>query len=178
MKIENIAIDKIYPFPGNAKTHPAEQISKLAKEISDIGFTQPIVIDSTNVIVAGHGRYQAARQLKFEKVPCVKLSNELSEERIRAMRLFDNKIAETKWDSELLLSELEWFTSQAITLENTGFTLEEFTSLANFDDKKETDKIDTDEINEFCMFVTCETEDQLQSLFEELRERGFQVKLT
>ena len=178
MKIENIAIDKVYPFPGNAKTHPADQISKLAGEITDVGFTQPIVIDAQNVIVAGHGRYQAARHLKLDKVPCLRLSSDLSEDRIRAIRLFDNKIAETKWDSDLLIQELEWFTSQAITLEHTGFNLDDFNTLVNFDDKKQKDNVDASEIDDFCMFVTCENEEQLSQLFEELRERGFQVKLT
>jgi hypothetical protein len=97
---------------------------------------------------------------------------------VRAIRLFDNKIAETKWDADLLLNELEWFTTQDLPFDSTGFTLEEFSTMIDLDDKPEKEKIDADEIDEFCMFVTCENEEQLQSLFEELRQRGYQVKLT
>lgn len=178
MQVELIATDKIFPFAGNSKTHPQEQIAKLAHEISDVGFTQPIVVDSSNVIVAGHGRYQAARQLKMTSVPVVRLPASLPEERVRAMRLFDNKIAETKWDAELLVQELEWFTSQAFSLEHTGFTLDEYNDLMNVETPSDDKSINADDIEEFCMFVTCDNEDQLQQLFEELRERGYKVKLT
>lgn len=178
MQIESIAIESIQPFAGNAKTHPVEQIKKLAKEITEVGFTQPIVIDASDTIVAGHGRYQAALLLKLETVPCVRLSSELSEERIRAIRLFDNKIAETKWDADLLIEELEWFTEQNLTLDDTGFSLDDFNQLIKPDDNKSIDAVDPNVIDEFCMFVTCETEEHLQQLFEELRERGYQVKLT
>ena len=178
MQIQQTPIRSITPFSGNAKTHPPEQISKLAKEISEIGFTQPIVLDGTNTIVVGHGRYMAAKKLGLENVPCVFLPHDLPEERVRAIRLFDNKIAETKWDSDLLLSELDWFTTQDIPLEITGFTVEEFASLMDVNDKPEKQPIDANDIEEFCMFVTCDNEEQLQQLFDELQQRGLKVKLT
>lgn len=108
MKIKQIQIDKLNPYKLNAKLHPKSQIEGLAESIKRFGFTQPIVIDKKNVVIIGHGRLEAAKSIAMIKVPCLVLES-LSKAEIRALRLIDNRIAETGWDTELLELEFEDF---------------------------------------------------------------------
>ena len=173
MKITLVAIDSIKPYENNAKLHPQSQLDKLAKEISDVGFTQPIVVDSKNIVVCGHGRLQAALQLKLEKVPVFKLPADISENRIKAMRLFDNKIGETGWDQELLSGELS-----AIELSDIDFTLTGFDEIPAFipdlpDDEQENEG----EKEEFVLRITFDCDDERTRIFNELKGRGYRVKV-
>lgn len=83
------------------KIHTAEQVEHIANSIREFGWRQPIVVDKDNVIVIGHGRYLAAKQLGIEEVPCVRASD-LTEDQIRALRIVDNKTNESEWDLALL----------------------------------------------------------------------------
>lgn len=113
----------------NARTHTDEQIKKIARSIEAFGFTNPVLVDDTNQIIAGHGRVQAAQQLGIEQVPTICL-RDLSQEQIRAYVIADNRLAELAgWDDELLgiefkyLAELDIDTSLDLTL--TGFEIPE-----------------------------------------------------
>lgn len=105
MKITNISINKIKPYEKNAKKHPEEQIVRIAKSIEQFGFQQPLVVDKNNVLIIGHGRLLAAQYLQMAEVPCVK-AEELDKEQVKALRLADNKVAESDWDKDLLNDEL------------------------------------------------------------------------
>lgn len=107
MKIENIKIDDLKPYPKNARKHPEAQIDALKRNIEKFGFTTPVLVDDKNGVIAGHGRIMAMRELKLEEVPCVRISG-LTDEEIKALRLADNKITSmSEWDMELVKSELE-----------------------------------------------------------------------
>ena len=118
-KIEKVNIDDIFPYHNNPKTHPAEQIDKLCSSIKNYGFTVPIVIDGENEIIAGHGRYKAAQKLGLEELPVIR-RDDLTDAEAKALRIADNKVAESEWDMEMLEVEFE-----AIEDEFTGFELEE-----------------------------------------------------
>lgn len=106
MQIEYIDIDKITPYDKNPRKNDGA-VEYVKNSISQFGFKVPIVVDKNNVIVCGHTRYKAAKQLKLESVPCV-MADDLTEEQITAYRLADNKVAEfSEWDYELLDEELE-----------------------------------------------------------------------
>ena len=96
--------DDLVPYAMNAKIHPQEQIDRLANGIKAFGWTQPIVIDKENVIVIGHGRLMAAKQLMLDRVPCIR-RDDLSEAEINACRLEDNKTNESPWDFSKLEEE-------------------------------------------------------------------------
>ncbi len=98
-------IDSIVPYERNAKKHPKSQIEKIAKSISEYGFKIPLLIDGSGVIIAGHGRFFAARHLNLKLVPAV-ICNDLSKEQVKKFRLADNKVAESKWDESMLVEEL------------------------------------------------------------------------
>ena len=105
MTVKEIPISKIKQYKGNAKKHPQSQIDKIAKSLEQFGWQQPIVLDTNNVIVAGHGRYLAAKQLGLKKVPC-KYADELSEDEIKAFRILDNRISESEIDVDIELAEI------------------------------------------------------------------------
>ena len=93
------------PYAANAKKHPAEQVRAIANSIREFGFRRPIVVDADNVVVIGHGRLLAAKELGLETVPVVR-ADDLTEEQIKALRLADNKTNESEWELEKLEAEL------------------------------------------------------------------------
>lgn len=106
MQVESINISDIKPYKGNAKKHTKEQVNLISNSIREFGFKQPLVLDSDNVVIIGHGRLLAAKQLGFNEIPCI-YADDLTKEQIKALRLADNKVAESEWDFDLLDSELE-----------------------------------------------------------------------
>ena len=106
MQIVEVELKQLKPYAKNAKKHPQEQIDHIANSLRDFGWKQPVVIDSDNVIICGHGRVLAAKQLGYDKVPCL-YADDLTEEQIKAFRLADNKTAESDWDFDLLMPELD-----------------------------------------------------------------------
>lgn len=105
MNIRNIQLHELKPYERNAKIHSVKQLEGIAQSIQRFGFLQPLVVDKNNVIVAGHGRYEAAAALGMLELPCVTV-DDLSEAEIRAYRLLDNKLAETGTDLKILNFEL------------------------------------------------------------------------
>ena len=98
--------DTLRPYQFNSRTHPQTQIDQLAAAITRFGFTQPIIVNDKNTILAGHGRYEAAKQLGLKSVPC-RLVEGLTADEQRAYVIADNKIAEqSDWDHSNLLHEL------------------------------------------------------------------------
>ncbi len=119
--------DDLIPYENNAKLHPPEQVDRLANGIKAFGWTQPIVIDKDNVIVIGHGRLMAAKQLHLDRVPCVR-RDDLTEAQINACRLEDNKTNESPWDFGKMEEELAALEIAGIDMEQFGFDkMDDFT---------------------------------------------------
>ena len=125
--VEHLSMAALHKSPRNARRHSKPQVCLIARSIERFGFNNPILIDRDNVIVAGHGRYEAAQLLGLETVPTLRLEH-LSPDEIRAYVLADNKLAERAgWDKEILAIELEYLTSLDIDLDVTvtGFEIGE-----------------------------------------------------
>lgn len=105
MEIRNISVKDLIPYERNTKKHDKTQINNVAESIKQYGFVQPIVIDKDNVVVIGHCRLLAAKQLKMKEVPCVCVED-LTEEQVKALRIVDNKSNESEWDFDILPDEL------------------------------------------------------------------------
>lgn len=106
MEIIYKSTKEIKPYENNPRNNN-EAVEKVAVSITDYGFRVPIIIDSNNVIVAGHTRYKAALKIGCESVPCIVI-DDLTPEQIRAYRLVDNKTAEySSWNFEMLEKELK-----------------------------------------------------------------------
>lgn len=100
------SIKDLKPYKKNAKKHPKEQVEQIANSIKEFGFTQPVLIDKNNYVVAGHGRILGAKKAGLKEVPTLCL-DDLTEEQIKAYRLADNKLNESEWDKVLLDEELK-----------------------------------------------------------------------
>ena len=105
MKIEYMAVDTLRKYANNTKEHTPEQVREIAKSIERFGFRQPIAVDSNHVIVIGHGRLMAAKQLRLKEVP-VTVIDDLSPDEVNALRLVDNRLNESAWDFSALEAEL------------------------------------------------------------------------
>lgn len=106
MNIVDKRLDELTPYEKNPRRNE-DAVKYVEESISRFGFKVPIVIDKNGVIVAGHTRYKAAKNLGMEEVPCV-IADDLDEKQIKAFRLADNKVSEfATWDFELLNEELE-----------------------------------------------------------------------
>ena len=106
LNIVNIKIKDLKPYNKNAKKHPKKQIEYIANSIESFGMNDPIGIwGKDNLIVEGHGRVEACKQLGYDEVPCIRLDHLTDEER-KAYTLAHNKVAESEWDFDLLNDEL------------------------------------------------------------------------
>src|SRR5260370_24295051 len=96
-------VDSLHPYGRNARTHTKRQIKMIADSIKAFGFTNPILTDGNNTIVAGHGRVQAAKLIVMAKVPTVRLGN-LTPDQIRAYIIADNDLAAEALCDESILA--------------------------------------------------------------------------
>ena len=129
--IEYLEPASLKPWANNARTHSRKQLRQIADSIKCFGFTNPILIDDRNTILAGHGRVEAAKILGLEAVPCLR-QDQMSEEQKRAYVLADNKLAlNAGWDEELLAKELGalYDLDLDFSVEITGFSIAEADSL-------------------------------------------------
>ena len=125
MKIEQIPVDRLIPYARNSRTHSDEQVAQIASSIREFGFTNPVLIDGNDGIIAGHGRVLGARKLGMDAEPCVRLEH-LTETQKRAYIIADNKLAlNAGWDDELLRLELEELNVEEFKMELLGFDANE-----------------------------------------------------
>ena len=129
--IEMLPTSAMRPYAKNARTHSKKQLKQIAESIRTFGFTNPVLIDADNTILAGHGRVEAAKLIRMDRVPCVRLEH-MTVEQKRAYVLADNKLAlNAGWDEELLAEELRTLLDVDIDfdIEVTGFSIAEIDSL-------------------------------------------------
>ena len=124
------SLDALIPYVNNAKSHPQSQIDRIAASIVEFGFTVPVVVDGKGVLIAGHGRLLAARKLCLVGVP-VSVRDDLTPAQVKALRLADNRLAESSWDNDALRLELELLTELNFNLELTGFNLDDLAELCD-----------------------------------------------
>ena len=130
MKIEEVDIDLIKPYKNNPREIPMESVQKVMNSIREFGNNQPIVVDNDNVIVVGHTRWKALKQLGKAKAYVVK--KEFPKGQAMAYRIMDNRSGEeSKWSNKLLATELNILKDDNFDLQLTGFNLTELENLAN-----------------------------------------------
>jgi len=128
-RIELWPLDRLKPYDRNARTHSVEQVAQIAASIVEFGFTNPILVDSSDGIIAGHGRLSAAQELGLKTVPVVVLDH-LSERQRKAYILADNQLAlNAGWDTDLLREELQDLAAQDFDLSLIGFSDDELADL-------------------------------------------------
>lgn len=121
LNVEYRKVEALIPYARNPRTHAESQIAKIAASIVEFGWTNPILVDGNNGIIAGHGRLAAARKLGLEQVPVIELAH-LTPAQKRALVIADNRLAlDAGWDEEMLALELAELSEAGYDLALTGF---------------------------------------------------------
>lgn len=171
-KYSQIAIEALTEYKNNARTHSPEQVAKIARSIQEFGFINPVLINKDNVIIAGHGRVMAAKELGMTEVPCLRVEH-LTEAQMRAYVIADNKLAEDAgWDMEILQNELSALQELDFDISLTGF---------NFDIDEEIQDVEKDLSDSikstFEVIVECENEMSQEEVFDRLTKEGLKCRV-
>ncbi|MEZ5813639.1 MAG: DNA methyltransferase [Alphaproteobacteria bacterium] len=148
LNIETLPTKSLVPYARNARVHSPQQVKQIATSIDKFGFLVPVLIDSSNQIIAGHGRIMAANKLKMRDVPCIRIEH-LTEAQKRAYIIADNKLTENaSWNQEILALELKELSELDLdfSLDITGFHVNEIDLLIEGIDKDASDDEEEDEI--------------------------------
>ena len=177
MKIEQIDIEDLIPYAMNARTHSDAQVAQIAGSIKEFGFNNPVLIDAENGLIAGHGRVMAGRKLGLKQVPAIRLGH-LTDTQKKAFILADNKIAlNSGWDYELLKVEVELLSNEDFNLDLLGFEVNELNTILGIEEQIKDEKEIVDDGNRNLLLVEFDNEIELENLFNEMQERGFNCKI-
>lgn len=154
-EMKMVPLEKLVPYVNNARTHSPEQIKKLRGSLREYGFINPIIIDKDFNIIAGHGRYAAAKEEGFTEVPCV-FVDYLTPAQKKAYIIADNRMAEDAgWDEEMLRAEIESLQEEAFDLSLTGFDEKELSAFFDMETDAKEDDFDVDaELEKPCFSKT------------------------
>lgn len=176
IEIQYKATEDLIPYARNSRTHSAEQIAQIAASIREFGWTNPVLIDGENGIIAGHGRVLAAHKLGETQVPTIELSH-MSDTQKRAYIIADNKLAlNAGWDDEMLALEIDELKEAGYDIGLTGFNIDEISALNGNENINNDHKEPIDESRNLLM-IECQGERELETLFEEMQKRGFECKI-
>tara|TARA_Y100000004_G_C8767657_1_gene349294 strand:- start:102 stop:635 length:534 start_codon:yes stop_codon:yes gene_type:complete len=174
MQIYQKKLEEIKPYTKNPRKK--YDIKKVADSITEFGFQQPIVVDTSGTIIVGHGRYEASKHLNLKTIPVV--IADLPPEKAKAYRIADNKTNEySDWDNSLLNQEFTDLLDINYDLLKTGFDEEE---LKKFFDDSDLTSIDTSEKDlpeKYELMIELENIEDQESLYNELKERGYTCKV-
>jgi len=146
LEVRYVSVDEIIPYANNSRTHSDQQVTQVAASIKEFGFTNPILVDEENTIIAGHGRLQAAKKLTLTEVPVITLEG-LTDAQRKAYVIADNKLAmNAGWDFELLQAEIQHLQELDFSIDLLGFDEKELIELLGddnqFDENAYTKKVD------------------------------------
>ena len=171
---ERVKIDSLKFDPRNARKHDDRNIKAIMDSLSKFGQQKAIVVGDGGVVIAGNGTLEAAKRLGWDTID-VRRSG-LKADEATANAIADNRSAElAEWDDPVLGDILGELKESGWELDDLGFNVDDFKKINKIEEIKE---IDDSEIDEFCLFVQCKDETQLQNLYEELIQRNYEVKLT
>ncbi|MCD8201940.1 MAG: ParB N-terminal domain-containing protein [Clostridia bacterium] len=139
MEVEWLGLDEIKPYAFNPRNNK-ESITYVVNSIKEFGFRNPIIVDRDGTIIAGHTRYEAAKHLHMDKVPCIR-AEDLTEEQVKAFRLADNKVGEYSLWTDMLGFELK-----GLTMDMTKFG---FNDLAETPEVKPVQELNEMELKQF-----------------------------
>jgi len=142
-KFKNVKLGLLKPYEKNSRIHTPKQIKKICESIEEFGFINPLLIDENMTIIAGHGRYDAAKEIGMAEVPCI-FVEDLTEAQKKAYIIADNKLTEDGgWDKEILKEELFALNELGFNVETTGFEIEDF---MNSEEDFKDDLFDADKV--------------------------------
>ena len=177
LKITYKPVADLIPYARNSRTHSDAQVAQIAASIREFGWTNPVLLDGDNGIIAGHGRVMAAQKLGETQVPTIELGH-LNANQKRAYIIADNKLAlNAGWDEQMLALEIQDLKDVGYDLELLGFDLNELQSIDDDEEKDEQEINSPIDENRNLLMIECKGERELEVLFEEMQQRGFECKI-
>ena len=175
MKITQKKVTELIPYVNNSRTHSDEQVAQIASSIKEFGWTNPILVDGKNGIIAGHGRLLAARKLGHKEVPTIELS-ELTDAQKRAYIIADNKLAlNAGWDDEVLKLEIQQLNDLNFDLTLLGFDEVELAKM--FDEVVDEEPEGENYQEVFNIIVECSNEAEQEKIFNTLDSEGYKCRV-
>ena len=148
LNVEYRKVETLIPFARNPRTHSDAQVAKLAASIIEFGWTNPVLVDGSHGIIAGHGRLAAARKLGLTEVPVIELAH-LTAAQKRAYVIADNRLAlDAGWDEEMLAAELAELSDAGYDLDLTGFDADELAGIMTGEETITEGETDEDDVPE------------------------------
>ena len=145
MQVRSVPIKDVKEYGRNSRTHSKDQVGQIAKSITEFGWTNPLLIDESGVLIAGHGRLAAAKLLAMDSVPCIEIAG-LSDAKRRALVIADNKLAvNAGWDDKILASEIALLVGADFDLDVLGFDADFLDGLLAEQDATSTGLTDQDD---------------------------------
>ena len=177
-KMVDRKVSDLIPYVNNSRVHDEEQIIQICSSIKEFGFTNPVLIDESNGIIAGHGRLMAAKKLNLKTVPCIVLTG-LSEAQKKAYIIADNAIPlNASWDMEKLALEVDALQAEDFDLSLLGFKDDFMVSLFDDPEPVPEQKPNGEEYTEiFNILVECENEAHQQEIYDELTQKGLKCRV-
>tara|TARA_R110002073_G_scaffold285184_1_gene449578 strand:+ start:1647 stop:2228 length:582 start_codon:yes stop_codon:yes gene_type:complete len=172
-KIQQKSVDALIPYDRNPNIHPDSQINRLANSIREWGWTVPIIIDESDMVIAGHGRLFAAKKLEMDSVPCIVVEG-WTEVQKKAYVIADNKLSEeSEWDDSLYFSELRSIDKMGFNLTTIGFDSDfDFDSFSpNLDPSFTYSGVNDSDVDK----ARSKMDGQIGGLSEEKADRGIEV---
>jgi ParB-like chromosome segregation protein Spo0J len=170
MEVISRKISELYNDPNNARKHDEKNLKAIKGSFTKFGQQHPIIITNKNIVVAGNGRLEAARQLGWTHIDCV--VTDLDAFHASAFSLSDNRTAElATWDELILGSTLQALREDGFDLGEIGFDTSALEPPAEENEEEAEPKE-----KPLTLLISCKDEDEQQMLFLELRDRGFKVK--
>ena len=174
-KTELREVSKLIPYINNSRIHGENQIKQIAASIREFGFTNPLLIDSSNNVIAGHGRLKACELLDIKEAPCIVVTG-LTDAQKKALVIADNKLAEnSSWDEDVLKLEIETIKELDFDfdIDLLGFDLNELSDEDDIDlDLKEQSYDEKIQI-----IVNCDSESEQEKLYEKLTKEGYSCQV-
>jgi ParB-like chromosome segregation protein Spo0J len=171
------AVDDLIPYASNARVHSDAQIAQIAASIREFGWTNPLLIDAENNLIAGHGRLMAARKLNLQTVPVIVMSHLTTSQR-KALVIADNKIGlNSGWDDELLAAELQGLSDGDFELGLIGFDADELSKLLGLDNLIDEPNNEEDIVSVFEVAVSCSNESEQETIFQMMTAKGYKCRV-
>lgn len=175
-EVEYIDINKLKPYEKNPRKISDQEMQKLKRSINEFGFVDPVIVRRKDkVIISGHQRIEAAKELEIKTVPVIFIT--IDDQRISLLNMALNKIS-GDWDNDKLSDLFNELKPLDIDLELSGFDMSEIDRMLSNMDYDDDDKEVNIPDEQYIVYVTCEDENEQQTLFEKLKKEGYFVRLS
>ena len=176
LKIDYISASDLVPYENNSRAHSKEQVEQIKRSMTEFGFTNPILIDEHNGIIAGHGRLRAAQELGIDTVPTILLEG-LTEAQRKAYVIADNQLAlNAEWDLDTLKLEIELLDSLDFDFDLLGF---DKGFLSDSEEEKSNNDSNSPNVEFFEneMIMKFQNERQLEEWYDKAQKEGIECKI-